>query len=84
MSDPLIISIIAGVTTVIGSILAYLGAKIAGEKARITMVEERALKAERVNHGMWIWNRSLQDQIYRRAAPPPTEPPDWLKDLIND
>lgn len=91
MSDTLWIAVIGGIVAIIGSILGYLATKLSSDRARLTHVEERASqvevqlrRAERVNQGMWVWNRSLQDQIYRRADPPPTEPPDWLKDLIND
>ena len=84
MSEALIITIVGGVVAIIGSILAYLGAKLSSDRARLTQVEARASRAERVNQGMWIWNRSLQDQVYKRAEPPPMDPPEWLKALLDD
>lgn len=84
MSETLILAIIGGVVAIIGSILAYLGAKLSSDRARLTQVEARANRAERVNQGMWIWNRSLQDQVYKRAEPPPREPPEWLTALLDD
>lgn len=91
MSETLWLAVIGGVVAIIGSILGYMATKLSSDRARLTQVETRASqveaqakRAERINQGMWIWNRSLQDQIYKRAEPPPLEPPEWLKTLLDD
>lgn len=82
MSEPIVVAIIAALGIITTAVLAYLGVKRSSDLARVTALEHRVSITDRVNSGLWSWNRGLQDHIYRGLGPPPPEPPDWLAALF--
>lgn len=83
MATEVIVAIIAFMGIIITALLTYLGVKRSSDSSRVTHLETRLNNSDAINRGMWIWNRGLQDQVYRRDEPPPIDAPEWLKTLLD-
>ena len=83
MSEPIVIAIITCLGVVTSALLLYLSAKRSSDMARVSDLEKRVMLTDKVNSGLWIWNRGLQNQVYKKDPPPPIPPPDWLISLMD-
>lgn len=73
MSDPVWVALIALAG---GGGLTYLTAAQVRTRRRIE-------RAERSNHALWAYTRSLIDQVYRLGGIP-TEPPNYVAHLYGE
>lgn len=79
LTETVIVAIIACFGVIAAAALTYFGVKRSSDMSRMSHLESRLDDSEMVNKGLWLWNRGLQDQVFRGDPPPPREPPDWLK-----
>ena len=84
MTEGIIIALVSCFGIITTALLTYLGVKRKADMERVGSMETRLNNSEKLNAGMWIWNRGLQDQIYRGDKPPPIDPPDWVKSLLEN
>lgn len=67
----------------IGAFLTYLGVKAKGDRDRVTAMEARLGKTERLNVGLWAYCRALINHIYKSGSGPPPDPQPEIQDLFD-
>lgn len=79
-------TVIAGIGAagiVITGFLTYLGVKTKSDRDRVTAMEARLGKTERLNVGLWAYCRALIDHIYKTGGGPPPDPPTNVQELFD-
>ena len=66
-----------------GAFLTYLGVKAKSDRDRVTAMEARLGKTERLNVGLWAYCRALINHIYKSGTGPPPDPPTNVQDLFD-
>lgn len=64
----------------VAALLTFVGVLVAALVAAGVAITVQLFKWKMENQRLWAWNRALQDQIYRGAAPPPVPAPPGLFD----
>ena len=83
LTEAVVIAAIGAAGLVITGFLTYLGVKVKSDRDRVTAMEARLGKTERLNVGLWAYCRALIDHIYRTGGGPPPDPPTTIQDLFD-
>lgn len=83
LTEGVVIAVVGTAGLVITGFLTYLGVKVKSDRDRVTAMEARLGKTERLNVGLWAYCRALINHIYKSGSGPPPDPPTNVQDLFD-